>query len=63
MIADVVGYTGEFVHDPSRPDGTPRKLLDVSRIRSLGWSPAVSLPDGIKSVYEWFLAHHDTARL
>jgi len=63
IIADVVGYTGEFEHDTSKPDGTPRKLLDVSRIRALGWSPTISLPDGIKSVYEWFLAHHDTARL
>ena len=63
IIADVVGYAGEFEHDPSKPDGTPRKVLDVSRIRALGWSPTISLPDGIKSVYEWFLAHHDTARL
>ncbi len=63
LIAEVVGYTGEFVHDTSKPDGTPRKLLDVSRIRALGWSPAIPLPDGVKSVYEWFLAHHDTARL
>lgn len=63
IIAEVVGYTGEFAHDTSKPDGTPRKLLDVSRIRSLGWSPTISLPDGVKSVYEWFLAHHDTARL
>jgi GDP-L-fucose synthase len=63
IIADVVGYTGSFDHDTSKPDGTPRKLLDVSRIRALGWAPTVSLPDGVKSVYEWFLAHHDTARL
>ncbi|HEX6076229.1 MAG TPA: GDP-L-fucose synthase [Micromonosporaceae bacterium] len=63
IVADVVGYTGQFDHDTSRPDGTPRKLLDVSRIRSLGWAPTIPLPDGIKSVYEWFLAHHDTARL
>jgi GDP-L-fucose synthase len=63
LIADVVGFTGDVEHDTSKPDGTPRKLLDVSRIRALGWSPTISLPDGIKSVYEWFLAHHDTARL
>ncbi len=62
MIADVVGYSGEFTHDTSKPDGTPRKLLDVSRIRALGWAPTVPLPDGIKSLYEWFLAHHDTVR-
>ena len=63
MIADVVGYTGKFVHDTSKPDGTPRKLLDVSRIRALGWKPTISLTDGIKSVYEWFLANYETARL
>lgn len=63
LIAEIVGYPGEFVHDTSKPDGTPRKLLDVSRIRALGWAPQIGLADGIKSVYEWFLAHHDTARL
>lgn len=54
-IATVVGYDGGFVHDTSKPDGTPRKLLDVSRITALGWAPTVELTDGIQSVYEWFL--------
>ncbi|HEV2087957.1 MAG TPA: GDP-L-fucose synthase, partial [Cryptosporangiaceae bacterium] len=47
LIADVVGYQGSFVHDASKPDGTPRKVLDVSRIRALGWSPTVALADGL----------------
>ncbi|SHN36538.1 GDP-L-fucose synthase family protein [Cryptosporangium aurantiacum] len=62
MIADVVGYTGEFTHDTSKPDGTPRKVLDVSRIKALGWEPTVELCDGIRSVYEWFLTHQTTFR-
>jgi GDP-L-fucose synthase len=53
-IADVVGYRGEFVFDPTRPDGTPRKVLDVGRIRSLGWSPKTSLRDGLAAAYADF---------
>ena len=55
-IADVVGFTGEVVWDTSKPDGTPRKLLDVSRLRALGWEPQVSLRDGIADTYRWYLA-------
>ena len=62
MIADVVGYDGEFTHDTSKPDGTPRKLLDVSRIKALGWEPSVELHDGIRRVYQWFLEHQATYR-
>ena len=62
MIADVVGYDGEFVHDTSKPDGTPRKVLDVSRIKALGWEPAVELRDGIRGVYHWFLENQETFR-
>ncbi|GAA3397349.1 GDP-L-fucose synthase family protein [Cryptosporangium minutisporangium] len=62
MIAEVVGYDGEFVHDTSKPDGTPRKVLDVSRIKALGWEPTVELRDGIASVYRWFLEHQSTFR-
>ncbi|MDQ1430314.1 MAG: GDP-L-fucose synthase [Actinomycetota bacterium] len=47
----------EIVFDASKPDGMPRKLLDVGRLRALGWAPEVSLPDGIRSTYDWFLAH------
>ena len=56
-IADVVGYTGEVVWDSSKPDGTPRKLLDVSRLRALGWEPRIGLREGIASTYEWYLAN------
>jgi GDP-L-fucose synthase len=57
LMAEVVGYQGKIVFDASKPDGTPRKLLDISRIRSLGWEPQISLPDGLKSTYEWFVDH------
>jgi GDP-L-fucose synthase len=56
LIALVVGYTGRIVFDPSMPDGTPRKLLDVSRVTALGWQPAIMLADGIASTYEWWLS-------
>lgn len=54
LIASVVGYHGALTFDPARPDGTPRKLLDVSRINALGWKAETSLQDGIKAVYELF---------
>ncbi len=60
LIADVVGYTGEIVHDTSKPDGTPRKLLDVSRLRSLGWQPQVALRDGIEQTYGWYVEHAES---
>ena len=53
-IARVVGYDGDLVFDPSMPDGTPRKLLDTSRLTSLGWIPRIDLHDGLKSTYEWY---------
>ena len=51
IVADIVGYKGEIQKDLSKPDGTPRKLLDVSRLKSLGWSPRIALHDGIAAVY------------
>ncbi|WP_328995232.1 GDP-L-fucose synthase [Kribbella sp. NBC_01245] len=54
-IAKAVGYTGAIGTDPSKPDGTPRKLLDVSRLRALGWKPGIDLEDGVASVYAWYL--------
>jgi GDP-L-fucose synthase len=54
LIADVVGYDGALTFDTSKPDGTPRKLLDVSRINALGWEAEVSLRDGIERLYSWF---------
>jgi GDP-L-fucose synthase len=55
MVAEAVGYQGRIVFDPSRPDGTPRKLLDVSRLRELGWRPGIGLREGIAATYRWFL--------
>ncbi|SHE49734.1 GDP-L-fucose synthase [Microbulbifer donghaiensis] len=54
-IARVVGFTGRLVFDDSKPDGTPRKLLDVSLLRRLGWESQISLEDGLQSTYEWFV--------
>ena len=54
MIKDVVGYGGALRFDPSRPDGTPRKLLDVSRLHALGWKAKVPLRRGIEETYAWF---------
>lgn len=56
MVRSVVGFDGEIVWDSSKPDGTPRKLLDVSRIKALGWEPKISLREGIASTYEWYLS-------
>lgn len=53
-ISNVVGFTGEIMWDKSKPNGTPRKVLDIDRIKSLGWQPKISLKDGIKSTYEWY---------
>jgi GDP-L-fucose synthase len=63
VIADVVGFNGEIVQDTSRPDGTPRKLLDISRITALGWGPRITLRAGIESTYSWFGEHRAEARL
>jgi GDP-L-fucose synthase len=57
LICDVVGFDGELVWDKTKPDGTPRKLLDASKIRALGWQPTVPLRKGIAQTYEWFLAN------
>jgi GDP-L-fucose synthase len=56
IVRDAVGYPGDIIYDSTKPDGTPRKLLDVRRIRALGWSPRISLQDGVQSTYEAFLA-------
>lgn len=57
LIAQVIGWQGEFVHDTSRPDGTLRKVMDVSRLTTLGWAPTMSLRDGIGAAYRDFLLH------
>ena len=57
LICEVVGFDGELVWDKTKPDGTPRKLLDATRIRALGWQPEIPLREGIAQAYEWFLAN------
>ena len=56
LIAKIVGYQGKIRFDTSKPDGTPRKLLDVSKLASLGWQPTIGLEEGIKKTYGWFLS-------
>src|ERR1700683_1744231 len=60
LIARVVGYRGKIVFDTTKPDGTPRKLMDSSRIVALGWKPEISLEDGIASTYRWYLKNKRT---
>jgi GDP-L-fucose synthase len=55
LICDVVGFDGELAWDAAKPDGTPRKLLDITKLRNLGWQPAILLRDGIAQTYDWFL--------
>jgi GDP-L-fucose synthase len=55
LICDVVGFEGELTWDKTKPDGTPRKLLDVSKLRGLGWAPTIPLREGIAKTYDWFL--------
>jgi GDP-L-fucose synthase len=57
LIAKVVGFTGEIVHDLSKPDGTPRKVLDTSRLSALGWQATTPLEEGLATTYEWYLAN------
>jgi GDP-L-fucose synthase len=61
-IAGLVGYRGEIRWDTSKPDGTPRKLLDVTRLTELGWAPRISLSAGLRTTYEWFVAHEHDVR-
>ena len=55
LVCDVVGFAGTLEFDKTKPDGTPRKLLEMTRLTKLGWQPKISLREGIKSTYEWFL--------
>ena len=59
LIQDVVGHDGPIEHDPSKPDGTPRKLVDTSRLDALGWTADTSLREGIQKTYNWYQAHED----
>lgn len=62
IVKEVTGYPGKIVFDTSKPDGTPRKLQDVTRINSLGWKSRMGLHDGIHATYRWFLEHLNTLR-
>ena len=61
-LAEVSGFKGNIVFDASKPDGTPRKLMDVSRLRDMGWSYSIPLEDGLRHTYEWYLQHQDDFR-
>jgi GDP-L-fucose synthase len=63
LVMSAIGYTGTLTFDPSKPDGTPRKLLDVSRLQNLGWRPRIALKDGIAVTYAWFKEHSSDLRL
>jgi GDP-L-fucose synthase len=57
LVAEVVGFTGSFRYDPAKPDGSPRKLLDVAKLAALGWRPRIALRDGLQDAYRWFAAN------
>ena len=59
LIAHVVGFEGRLTFDSTKPDGTPRKLLDIARIAALGWRATISLEEGIKSTYQWFVRNEE----
>jgi len=63
LVANVTGFTGSILTDPSKPDGTLRKLMDVSRLANMGWRATIDLESGVRSTYQWFLANKDDARL
>jgi GDP-L-fucose synthase len=62
-IARVVGYKGRLDFDATKPDGTPRKLMEVSRLRSMGWAPKIALEDGLRQTYEWFVKNNTILRI
>jgi GDP-L-fucose synthase len=63
IVKEVVGFDGEIVFDTKMPDGTKRKLLDVSKIENLGWKPVITLKDGLKETYEWFITNNKVVRV
>jgi GDP-L-fucose synthase len=58
LIQEIVGYSGKIVWDSSKPDGTPQKLLDVSRINQLGWESSIDLKNGLEETYKWYVESH-----
>ena len=61
-VAKVTGFKGRLAFDATKPDGAPRKLMDVSRLKALGWQASISLEDGLRDSYQWFLANQDRFR-
>ena len=55
LVAEIIGFDGKILTDPSKPDGTPRKLMDVNRLHALGWQARIPLRQGIEEVYAWYL--------
>ena len=60
LVKETVGFEGEIVMDPSKPDGTMRKLTDISKIKSLGWEPKISLEEGLRQTYQWFCQKYES---
>ena len=63
LVAKITGFEGRIATDPSKPDGTTRKLMDVSRLSEMGWRPRIDLEQGLEETYRWYLEHAETARL
>ena len=62
MVAKITGYSGRIVTDATKPDGAPRKLMDVTRLKSMGWQAKIALEDGVSETYSWFLQNHQSLR-
>ena len=62
LVANITGYNGKIIWDKSMPDGTPKKLMDVSKLENLGWKSKISLEMGLKSTFEWFLSNQSSIR-
>jgi GDP-L-fucose synthase len=61
-IGEVTGFDGRIEYDSGKPDGAPRKLMDSSKLKSLGWAPQIGLKQGLQDAYQWYVEHIDTAR-
>ena len=62
LVAKITGYSGRIVTDATKPDGAPRKLMDVTRLKSMGWQAKIALEDGVSETYSWFLQNHQSLR-
>mgnify|MGYP003457562688 CR=1 FL=1 len=62
LVQKVIGHQGEIIWDTSKPDGTPRKVMEVSKLKKMGWSPKITLEQGIEETYQWFLENREEIR-